>query len=514
MQNIQNTSKNPPALHDPRWADANLMPPQQKDYPIWTDISASPTFADTSKWPSRGPHFVRKDFDGWCPGVRWISDAVARTPIPFNATLNIGVQPVHPFWIWDNKNFERGFWPLRLIAAEWKFCAVDPSPRFSWHRDLTHWLPGDAAHRPTVVPESPVASIPCKSNIEDRDNVHNTFVARGGQPPAGYRFLVQGEEILFGDVMLFDGEWTHEDCSSRERYKTDYHYPRARLLSAPYTAEQLRSTGLTWPCNNSNVLSTLNSPAMRALCKDISDVLLERSADQIAPGHNPAKFTNAQVGVADGWRLLTLAEISERERTADLCRNLGTGISMWLATHEWSKQLDFWGNVSSSLYRTKKPVGYFLPPTDKSSGCGPCEGLDKNPLRFPFTDRTGCKVVCEVGPDGKQTFNTPAGTLVFPSATVEDGEKTRLVTTILKQAGELDELRVENARLSKDNKRLYADWAERAKRADAELAQVRRDKQAETNRAEGYRLETIRLHGQNEELGGRLERFNEEAWQF
>jgi len=47
-------------------------------------------------------------------------------------------------------------------------------------------------------------------------------------------------------------------------------------------------------------------------CDQTCGVILQRlDPDAVAPGHNPDKLTVAQVGIAEGWRLLTPAEVKE-----------------------------------------------------------------------------------------------------------------------------------------------------------------------------------------------------------
>ena len=77
----------------------------------------------------------------------------------------------------------------------------------------------------------------------------------------------------------------------------------------------------------------------------------EPIASPIAQGHNPAKLTEVQVGVAAGWRLLAREEIATRESTTD--------IAAWVWSNRWTSP---WrGSCGACTYRTKKPPGYFLP---------------------------------------------------------------------------------------------------------------------------------------------------------
>lgn len=88
---------------------------------------------------------------------------------------------------------------------------------------------------------------------------------------------------------------------------------------------------------------------------------------KIAEGNNPQKLTEDQVGVKDGWRLLTSEEvdtprdslIADIERWSDDRRS-------WDNSH-WS------GNMRSCTYRTKKPAGFFLPKPKIAEGHNPRE---------------------------------------------------------------------------------------------------------------------------------------------
>lgn len=78
----------------------------------------------------------------------------------------------------------------------------------------------------------------------------------------------------------------------------------------------------------------------------------------LAPGHNPDRLTEAQVGVAEGWRLLAPEEVRDRTpvEQADASRDLAA----------WSGAKDGWDSGYAGLlqcftYRTKQPPGYFLP---------------------------------------------------------------------------------------------------------------------------------------------------------
>lgn len=76
---------------------------------------------------------------------------------------------------------------------------------------------------------------------------------------------------------------------------------------------------------------------------------------KIAEGHNPDKLTEAQVGVQDGWRLLTV------EENTSLIHAFGKtdGIEYW------SRMGGQWDSCAAGgcafTYRTKNPPGHYLP---------------------------------------------------------------------------------------------------------------------------------------------------------
>ena len=77
--------------------------------------------------------------------------------------------------------------------------------------------------------------------------------------------------------------------------------------------------------------------------------------DPIAEGHNPAGLTVSQVG--EGWRLLCIDELAEREPTEK--------IQAWLvAIKNWSGLSKYTGSDTGLTYRTQQPEGYFMSVAD------------------------------------------------------------------------------------------------------------------------------------------------------
>lgn len=84
-----------------------------------------------------------------------------------------------------------------------------------------------------------------------------------------------------------------------------------------------------------------------------------------AQGHNPYNLTEDQVGVKDGWRLLTLEEIEHRKHSQAHARE---DINMWVSfpvmSPYWAVR-SYFANNKHNTYRTKQPPGFFLPKEKK-----------------------------------------------------------------------------------------------------------------------------------------------------
>jgi|GEM_PF-6930625 len=76
---------------------------------------------------------------------------------------------------------------------------------------------------------------------------------------------------------------------------------------------------------------------------------------KIAAGHNPGNLTEEQVGVSDGWRLLTQDEVAGVKQP---------GVEYWShMLREWRPIVSTVGgaHVATYCYRTKAPAGEYLP---------------------------------------------------------------------------------------------------------------------------------------------------------
>jgi len=90
----------------------------------------------------------------------------------------------------------------------------------------------------------------------------------------------------------------------------------------------------------------------------------------VAAGHNPASLTEEQVGVKEGWRLLTEEEVRNQTGASRADIELRTGEA---DSHPWRTAYDYTRiDVQFNwTYRTKKPVGFYLPKSPIAGGHNP-----------------------------------------------------------------------------------------------------------------------------------------------
>lgn len=101
----------------------------------------------------------------------------------------------------------------------------------------------------------------------------------------------------------------------------------------------------------------------------------------LAAGHNPDKLTNAQVGVKDGWRLLSEEEF--KARCADKAPATDT-IAYWGNTSQtWHTPAG--GRQTDFTYRTRKPAGFFLPPQPVAKPVA-CDSAAAQPAADPMAN--------------------------------------------------------------------------------------------------------------------------------
>lgn len=81
--------------------------------------------------------------------------------------------------------------------------------------------------------------------------------------------------------------------------------------------------------------------------------------DPVASGHNPKGLKESEVGVSEGWRLLTKEELWLRGHQRD------DGIEFrYGAINRWEPEFGRIGDDPSWTFRTKKPAGFYLPKPD------------------------------------------------------------------------------------------------------------------------------------------------------
>lgn len=161
-----------PQPHDPRWKNARTNPPGTDDYPIWVDAidyarehGMNPPHC-ISLQPAESEGTWSKGM--WSMSTLWISDKEARSPIPCDA-----YPPVFPAYI-----FCPGYKPWGWICVRDTF---DPYEN-DWVARATHWFPLEEGKRASLVEGQPrLPRFPT------------------GEPPAGYRWLGEGETVKEGD---------------------------------------------------------------------------------------------------------------------------------------------------------------------------------------------------------------------------------------------------------------------------------------------------------------------------
>ncbi len=162
-----------PQPHDPRWKSALANPPRKEDYPIWIDARDYAGATD-------GHHIRLWEYDDightdpWSCRTRWLSDKEARSPIPCDA-----YPPVFPAYI-----FCPGYKHWGWIGTR------DTTDRYenSWISRVTHWFPLEKGKRAALGNEQPrLPRFP------------------EGEPPAGYRWLGEGETVKEGDQYFSQG---------------------------------------------------------------------------------------------------------------------------------------------------------------------------------------------------------------------------------------------------------------------------------------------------------------------
>lgn len=162
-----------PQPHDPRWKSALANPPRKEDYPIWIDAR---DYAGTTD----GHHIRLWEYDDidhtdpWSCRTRWLSDKEARSPIPCDA-----YPPVFPAYVFCPGYKHWGWIGTRDTTDHYEN---------SWVSRVTHWFPLEKGKRAALGDEQPrLPRFP------------------EGNPPAGYRWLGEGETVRKGDAYLSNG---------------------------------------------------------------------------------------------------------------------------------------------------------------------------------------------------------------------------------------------------------------------------------------------------------------------
>lgn len=177
---------------------------------------------------------------------------------------------------------------------------IEPDPGCRIVPDGEPAAPGDLWKYPDgrTIPATPGLSV--QSTAADLAILQRREPAISPDP--GYRIVVPGEVIQPGDV------WKHADG---------------------FTLEAGFSVGQKLDSDNSAILQRLDP-------------------DAVAPGHNPDRLTVAQVGIADGWRLLTGEEAENHSG------QVVSPTEYWSrASHSWNGAVNAWGVCTTDTLRTK-----------------------------------------------------------------------------------------------------------------------------------------------------------------
>ena len=143
------------------------------------------------------------------------------------------------------------------------------------------------------------------------------------EPDPGFRIVAPGETIQMGDRWKFSGgdSYLVPDCvagcplsphtsgivlqrpiAPKSTVEPDPGYRRV-------VSGEVSRDGDLWKCPDGHTIPV--TPGL-VHCDQTSGAILQRLAPgAVAPGHNPDRLTVEQVGIAEGWRLLTPAEVKE-----------------------------------------------------------------------------------------------------------------------------------------------------------------------------------------------------------
>lgn len=171
---------------------------------------------------------------------------------------------------------------------------------------------------------------------------HNPDKLTVDQIQEGHR-LMTGEEVLFGEKHPSVNRRAGSGILAYEKYSGQW-------LGGGYCGS---SKGITYcvPIDWKDPLAQANN-----------------AASAIAEGHNPHKLTEEQVGVSDGYRLLSEEETRRFIETGEAI----TGTEWWTVGN-WQVSPRGWYAEMCSTLRTKNPPGHYLPKPKKliRKPCGP-----------------------------------------------------------------------------------------------------------------------------------------------
>lgn len=175
------------------------------------------------------------------------------------------------------------------------------------------------------------------------------------EPDPGYRIVPDGEPAAPGDLWKYpDGRTISAtpgmsvqgsvDAAILQRREPDVNPDPGYRIVVP--GERIQSGDL-WKYPDGNRVPA-NITVGQKLESNNTSVLQRPDPDAVAPGHNPDRLTVAQVGIAEGWRLLTEKE-TEELRHKDV-----RPTAFWDPDdRKWSSHNDVWWVGPSETLRTK-----------------------------------------------------------------------------------------------------------------------------------------------------------------
>ena len=174
-----------------------------------------------------------------------------------------------------------------------------------------------------------------------------------------------------------------------------YNYPTAKEIADPFYMPHYQIAVMEAFRNGSKVEATSNPCfgwcEVKKPMWDWKNGIYRIIKPKIAKGHNQHNLTEDQVGVNDGWRLLTIEEINFRNLS-----NTNAGFNLKRTTEVQKYEQDnnifsdspVYGDGPSQSYRTKYPDGYFLKKVEAPSDFNDFNSIPDGITEFIYNEQT------------------------------------------------------------------------------------------------------------------------------